>query len=277
VLERSVVARLAQGDGGRERLAGAAIVRGGLERRAEPLVDGRGVDGEPVLQRERQAAAHELDPFLELPALGARDSLQPECPRAQIGPLRAFGLLAGKVGELHGIAVVAGALQVAGRHEPLGGSLARQPVRRERLCRHPARRERALAIALQVADAGEAPLGVRQRPAGALRASRRDHLALRARGLGQLAGELRAVGVPLEHVDPLGAALALRPELERLAGESSCVAVGVHRRQVADGADQGVERAPTVPRREPVGRDLGPGPAALLELPGECPVEGTAP
>ena len=51
------------------------------------------------------------------------------------------------------------------------------------------------------------------------RPARGDDLALGARGLGQVAGELGAAGVLLERRDALGRLLALRPEVERLAPE----------------------------------------------------------
>jgi hypothetical protein len=97
-----------------------------------------------VLERQRQAAAHQLDPLLELAALGARDSLQAERPRPQVGPLGATGLLSGEMGELDGVAVAAGALQVARRDQPLRGGLSGQSVGGERLGGHAPRCERPL-------------------------------------------------------------------------------------------------------------------------------------
>ena len=63
--------------------------------------------------------------------------------------------------------------------------------------------------------------------------------------------------VLLEDRDALGAALALRPELERLAPEARRVAMRVDRDAAGDRLEQRVERARAVARGEPVRRDLG--------------------
>ena len=90
--------RLAEADRRGERVARAAVVARDLVRRAEPLVDLRRLERELVLERQREPGADGLHPLVELPALHARDPLEPEDPRPQIGALRAPGLLAGPAG-----------------------------------------------------------------------------------------------------------------------------------------------------------------------------------
>ena len=89
----------------------------------------------------------------------------PSTPRAQIGALRTLGLLAGAAGELDGVAVVAGALQVAGGDQPLRGRLAGEAVRGEGVGRDAPGGERALAVALELVDRGQ-PRARRRRAHG---------------------------------------------------------------------------------------------------------------
>ena len=273
MLHALAAVRRAEADGGVERVARAAVVAGDLVRRPEPLVDLRRRERELVLEREREPGADRLHPGLELPALHAGDALEPEDPRPQVGPLGARRLLGGAARERDRLAVVAGARQVARGDQPLGGGLAVEAVRGERVRRDAARGQRPLAVALELVDRREPALGVGERAAGALRAARRHHLALRAARVGELARQLREARVPLQHRDPLGAALALGPQVERLAPEPRGVAVGVHRGELVDREHERVERAGSVARREPVAGHLGVTAAALLERRGEPAVE----
>ena len=121
----------AQPDGGGERLARAAVVARGLERRTQALVELGGLRRELVREREREPGADRLDARREVAALGGRDALEPERPGAQIDALGALRLLPGLAREGDRLAVLARALQVPGDDEPLGGRLAGQAVGRE--------------------------------------------------------------------------------------------------------------------------------------------------
>ena len=169
--------------------------------------------------------------------------------------------------------MAAGARQVARGDQALRRGLAGDAVGGEGVRRDAARGQRALAVALEVVDRGEPALGVGERATGALRAPRRHHLALRAARLRELARELREPRVALEHRDPLGAALPLRPHVERPAPEPRGVAIGVHRGQLVDRPHERVERAGSVARRQPVVGDLRVTAAALLERDGQPAVE----
>jgi hypothetical protein len=276
VLHRIAAVGLAEPDRGREGVAGAAVVAGDLAGRAEPLVDLRRHEGELVLERERKGGADRLDPVLKLAGLGACDPLQAERSRAEIDPLRAVRFFDRMSGELDRLAVRSPALQVAGRDQALRGGLSGKPVRRKAFGGDQPRGERAVAIALELVDRREPALGVGQRTAGSLRAPRRDHLALGSRRLGEVAGELRKACVPLEHGDPIRAALALGPEVERLAADARRVAIRVHCREVVDGPHQRVQRTRVVTRREPVGGHGRLVATALLEHFREPAVEGAA-
>ena len=140
--------------------------------------------------------------------------------------------------------------------EPLRRRLARQLVGRERLGGDAAGGERAVAVALQLVDRGHPALGVGQRAPGAGGAAGGDDVALGARGLRQVAGQLGAAGVLLERGHALGDLLALRPDLERLAPEPGGIAVGVHGGAVGDRLAQRGQRAARVARGQPVGGDL---------------------
>ena len=98
----------------------------------------------------------------------------------QIETLGPLGLLPGHTREGDRLAVLAGALQVPGDHQPLGRRLPRQAVGRERIGRHAPRGERTLAVAAQLIDRGQVSLGVGQRAPDALCATRRHRLAPRA-------------------------------------------------------------------------------------------------
>ena len=273
MLEAVGAVRRAEADRGVERVARAAVVAGHLVRGAEPLVDLRRLERELVLEREREPGADGLHPRLEVPALDADDAFEPQDPRPQVDPLRAPGLLRGQAGERDRVAVAAGARQVAGGDQALRGGLARDAVGGEGVRRDAACGQRALAVALQVVDRGEPALGVGERAAGALRAPRGHHLALRPARLGELARELREPRVALEHRDPLGAPLPLRPHVERLAPEPCRVAIRVHRGQLVDRPHERVERAGSVARGQPVAGDLRVTAAALLERDGQPAVE----
>ena len=169
--------------------------------------------------------------------------------------------------------MAAGARQVARGDQALRGGLAGDAVGGEGVRGDAACGQRALAVALQVVDRGEPALGVGERAAGALRAPRRHHLALRPARLGELARELREPRVALEHRDPLGAPLPLRPHVERLAPEPRRVAIRVHRGQLVDRPHERVERAGSVARGQPVAGDLRVTAAALLERDGQPAVQ----
>ena len=266
-------ARLAEADRRGERVARAAVVAGDLVGRSQALVDLGGRERELVLEREREPRPDGLQAGLEIPALHPGDALEPQRPRPQVGALGAGRLLAGDLHELHGLGVLARALQEGRRPDPLGGCLAGQAVRGEGLGRDAPGGERALAVALEAVDRRQRPLGVGEGAAGALGPPHRHHLALRARRLGQLARHLGEVRVALQDVDPLGGALALRPQVERLPAEARGVAVGVDRGALLDRQHQRVERAGAVLRGEPVRGHLGVAELAVLQRLGQPAVE----
>ena len=149
-------------------------------------------------------------------------------------------------------------------------------VGRVGLRRDAAGRERTLAVALQRVDGGHPPLGVGERAPRPLRPPRRDDLALGARRLAELAGQLGVARVLLQDGDALRAALALGPEVERPAPEVGRVAVGVDRGTLGDRLQQRVERARGVACRDPVRGDLPAVAAGARELLGEPAVERSA-
>ena len=129
VLEAVGPVRLAEADRGVERVARAAVVAGDLVRGAEPLVDLRRLERELVLEREREPGPDRLHPLVELPALDARDALRARgpAPAGRSRSARAASSPARRV-ELDRVAVVAGALQVAGGDQPLRRGLAGEAV-----------------------------------------------------------------------------------------------------------------------------------------------------
>ena len=140
MLERVGAARFAEADRGVERRVRAAVVARDLQRRAEPLVDLGGLEREPVLEREREPGADRLHAVVELAALGPRDALEPEGPRAQVDALGASPASSPRQArELDRLAVLAGALQVAGGDQSLGGGLAGEAVGGEGVGRDDAR------------------------------------------------------------------------------------------------------------------------------------------
>ena len=120
-------------------------------------------------------------------------------------------------------------------------------------------------------------LGVGQRAPDALRAARRHRLAPRARGLGQVAGELRAARVALEQRDALALAPAVGPQLQRAPRGTRLVAIGVHGRELGQRPQQRVERPRAVVGGQPVRGDLDSRPAAGLQRLGQAPVQRPAP
>ena len=151
-----------------------------------------------MFEREREPGSDRVHPLVEVPALDARDPLEPEAPRPQVDALREPGLLTRLAGERDRLRVFAGAPQVARRDQSLGGGLAGKRVGGEGVGGDDARGERACAVALELVDRRQAALGIGERAAGARRAPCRHDLALRAGCLSQLAGQLRDVRVTLE-------------------------------------------------------------------------------
>ena len=261
--------RLAEADRGGERVAGATVVGRDLVRGPQALVDLCRLQRELLLEGQREAGPDGLHPFVVLPALDLGDPLETEDAGAKIGAVRTPRLLTGGAGQLDRVGVVAGAGQVPGGDQPLGGGLAGEAVGGEGVRGDPPGGERALAVALELVDRGQAPLGVGEGPAGPLGTPCRDHLSLCAGGLGQLARQLRETCVALEDPDPLCAAFSLRPQVEGLAPETRGVPVGVHLRALADRPHERAQRPGVVARREPVGSHLGLPAVALLECRGQ--------
>ena len=102
-------------------------------------------------------------------------------------------------------------------------------------------------------------------------------LAPRARGLGQLAGQLRAARVALERLAAAVLVAALGPQLERLAAGGGGVAIGVHGLGLRGRAQQRLARGRAGARAEPVPRDLAARRARGLERLGERPVQRAPP
>ena len=140
-----------------------------------------------MLEREREAGAHDLDAVLEVAALRARDALQAQRAGAQVDPLGAHRLVAGERGELDRLAVPAGALQVGGDDEALARGLPGHAGRGEAVGGDPPSAERPLAVALERVQRREAPAQPgRVRNAGPEPCAPAG-LAQRARRLGQVA------------------------------------------------------------------------------------------
>ena len=190
VLHSLATVRLAEAEGGRECVPGAAVVAGDLVRRAQTLVHLRRLEGQLVFERQRKPGLDGLHSFVELAALDARDPFESQGPGAQIGPLRTRGLLTGAARQLNRVAVKARAVNVAGGDQPLGRGFAWEAVGGEGVGRDAAGSECPLAISLELVDRRQPTLGVGKCPAGALGAPGGNHLALRAGRLGQLARQL---------------------------------------------------------------------------------------
>ena len=212
-----------------------------------------------MLEGERQPAADDLDALLVGAALDARDAVQAQRAGAQVGAVGAHRLGRRELGGRRRLGVPAGALQVArasrgARPRPRrAGRWPRRPRRRRAARRAPARGRPAARRCRRSAARRRPARGPRRRAAG------RDDLALGAGRLAEVARQLGVAGVALDDGQPLGAALALGPDVERLAAEPGGVAVGVDRRRGRDRLEQRLERARADRARRASGSPPAPG------------------
>ena len=211
-----------------ERLLGAAVVGRVVERDAEALVELGGDRGEVVLERQREAAAHRLQPALVVAVLGARHALEPDA-RGSAGRARPARL--GLRARARRASSIASPWRAASRRW-LAIASCSTAASAGRPCRGVGRRRRAGARAnaasrspLQLEHRRELPLRPRQRELVARGGAQRAELAPRARRLGQLAGQPRAARVALERLAAALLVAALGPQLERLAVRRGGVAV----------------------------------------------------
>jgi len=160
VLHGVATAGLAEVDGRRQRVAGAAVVAGDLVRGAEPLVDLGRDQGQLALERQREPLADRLQPLLVGAALDDGDPLEAEGAGAEVVALGAGSLLPRLPCELDRARVVAAAVQVAGRDQALRRGFAGEPIRREGLGGDTAGGERLLPVALELIDRRQATLRV---------------------------------------------------------------------------------------------------------------------
>jgi hypothetical protein len=102
-----------------------------LERVGEALVDVGGGHRQPVLERQRKTAPHDLDGVRALPHPGPDVALQPECSRLQVGPARGPGQTPHRGQQAERGPQAPGRPQVGRRREDLDGGLGRQVRGRE--------------------------------------------------------------------------------------------------------------------------------------------------
>jgi hypothetical protein len=264
-------AALAEAHRGAERLARPRVVARDLVGGAEALEDLGGLDGQAMLERERQPGADHGDALVVGAELDGGHALQAERPRAQVGALGADRLVARGSRRGHRLVVAARALVVAGHDQTLGRRLAGQVVGGVGLGGHAPGGQRVLAVALQGVQRRDPALGIGKRAARALRVAGGDHLALCPCGLAQITGQLGVVRVAVERLQAIPGALARRPQVQRLAAEACGVPVGVHRGAPRDRLHQRLERARGVAGGDPVARDLGR--VALFERLGDAAVQ----
>jgi hypothetical protein len=247
---------------GVERLLGGRVVGRLVERHAEPLVELGGDGRQVVLEREREAVAHDRQARRVVAVLGARHPLDAHRPQAQVQPLGALGVGGGRARQLDRLTVAAGEPALVGDRDPLDRGVGGAAGRGERGRGGEARGGRRALVAAQLLHGGEPPLRVRDLLVGA---GGGDQLAPGARGLGELARELAGRGVALERGGAPGVVVAGRPAVERQAAGLGGVAVGVDGLRLGGRAHERVAGARVVVRAQPVRRDLARRLAAALE------------
>ena len=96
-----------------------------LQHAGQKLVDLRSWAGQVMLQREGQPAAHQCEPRLDLPELGADAPLETERPRQEVGAGCLRGLFGRGQEERKRVVKPAGSLEVCGQRQTLGSGLTR--------------------------------------------------------------------------------------------------------------------------------------------------------
>ena len=276
LLRTGVVQGAAEAERAVERLTRTRVVGRRLQHGAEPLVEVGSFRGQVVLERDRESGADCRHPRVEVAALRPGRALEAECACPQVGAPGTLGFARRLRGELDRLAVAAGALQVDGGGDPVDRGLRRHTRALEPIGRAAAGDERAAAIAEQSVDVAEPLLDLGAGLPGPLAAPDRRHLSPGARGLVQLARELRALAVCLDRVAPARRVLVLGPELERLPARGGGVAVCVGGAELGDRPQKGGSRSRLVARSAPVGGDLHRRAVVALEHFGEAAVQGLA-
>jgi hypothetical protein len=226
-----------------------------------------------VLERDGQCTPDRLETAREVASLGERDALQAARPQPQIEPVSAIRILGGRLRELDRGGVARLRAHVVAHRQPLDGRVGGSAPACERVRGGAPCGERRGAVAPEVADGREAPLGLGERRGRVGVRPERADLAPGEGGIRKLAAQLRAARVRLERLDTPFSVLALGPELERLAPRVSRVAVGVHRPRVGGRPQQRLAGAHVLTGAHPMGRDLGRAGTRRLECLGEAAVK----
>ena len=197
-------------DGGAERRARAAVVRGALQRGRQPLVELGRLGRQLVLERQRRARpGSSRRPAANSPRLARATPSSPSARARRSVRSASVASTAAASGQLDRLPVAPGALAVAGQHAaaPPPPPRAARPARTPR---PPSRRaaQRPLPVALQLVERRRAAARSRRARGAAVPvalAAVRGGLAQRADGLGEVARELGGVGVGVERGEALGA------------------------------------------------------------------------
>ena len=149
------------------------------------------------------------------------------------------GLLGRGQEERERVVKLAGALQVSGQRQALGGGLTRQAGGGKGLDGRPARRERPVPLPLQLEGAGQPALGFGESLAARPRRGSRQRPPSQARtAAAQVSRPLRAGAELVKGGQPLALGAILWPELQGSLQGARRIAVGMHRARCLRGGQQ---------------------------------------